>query len=103
VSTSKCNCGPQKRKDIELIAPVTGERYLVQVKSRSSLSQFLEYKKYFEEMEGYDKYYYVVHSPDNDLEKYRSDNGKVIIWKMHEITDFCINSGLITWIVNKIG
>ena len=95
--------GTQKTKDIELLAPVTGERYLVQVKSRSSLSQFIEYKKYFEEMKGYDKCYYVVHSPDNDLEKYRTDNGKIIIWKMHEITDFCINSGLINWIVNKVG
>lgn len=95
--------GPQKAKDIELLSPVTNERYLVQVKSNSSIITYNEYKRHFEELEGYDKFYYVVHSPDKKLDKTTSDNEKIIIWKMNEITDFCINSGLTHWVINKIG
>jgi hypothetical protein len=94
--------GPQKTKDIELLAPVTNERYLVQVKSKSSMASFSEYKSYFEQLEGYDRFYYVVHSPEGALNHYTSDDSKIILWKMEEITDFCINSGLISWLVNKV-
>jgi hypothetical protein len=95
--------GPQKTKDIELLSPVTGERILVQVKCSSKISQFIEYEKYFNDMEGYDKFYYVVHSPDEKLSTYLSSNNKIIIWKLEKVSELAINSGLINWILNKVG
>jgi len=95
--------GPQKTKDIELISPVTGERILVQVKCSSRIAQFIEYEKYFNDLEGYDRFYYVVHTPDEKLSTYSSLNDKIVIWKLDNISELAINSGLINWIMNKIG
>src|SRR5690606_25055073 len=45
----------QKTLDLELFAPVTGERAIVQIKSQSDLQQFLIYQKQFATMNDYDK------------------------------------------------
>lgn len=59
--------GPQKTKDIELLSPVTNERILVQVKCSSSFKQYEDYETRFSGMEGYDRFFYVVHTPDKKL------------------------------------
>lgn len=95
--------GPQKTKDIELEAPVTGERYLVQIKSSADLKNFQHYEKKFKEMTDYDRCFFVVHTPKADLKKFDAlSSEKVVLWKMDEISTFSINSGLVDWIVNKV-
>lgn len=96
--------GVQKEKDIELIAPVTGERILVQVKSATTLRQFKEYEAHFTEIrnssKSYDEFYYVYHSPDGlDL---HSDIEKFEVWNLKRIAELAVSSGLVPWILNKI-
>lgn len=94
--------GPQKVKDIELISPVTGERILVQVKCSSNMKQYLEYENYFNELEGYDRFFYVVHSPDKVLSKHQPNNDKISLWILDKIADLTISSGLINWVLEKV-
>lgn len=90
-----------KTIDLELIAPVTNERAIVQIKSQSSLALFNEYKEKFLSMDEYDKYFFVVHSPSDDLRKYIDSNEEkeVIIYEYTKLSDFCINGGLIGWLL----
>ncbi|KKR15466.1 MAG: hypothetical protein UT42_C0001G0023 [Candidatus Falkowbacteria bacterium GW2011_GWA2_39_24] len=96
--------GPQKTIDIELFSPVIGERYLVQVKSETNWKQYQEYQKRFSEHTGYDKYYYIYHTTkDKKLKDYIEDEPNIIIWGLDNISRYVINSGLISWLINKIG
>lgn len=97
--------GTQKTKDIELIAPATKERYLVQVKSKTELSEFLNYEKRFIDLENYSKYFYVYHSTkDKKMEALKNDmEAGIIIWRIREIAEHTINSGLIDWLKKKVG
>ncbi len=92
----------QKTKDIELLARISGERSVVQVKCQSNLKVFEDYVKRFKELTDYDKCYFVVHSPDKNLNEYESSNERIVLWRMPELSKFCINGGLIDWIINKI-
>jgi len=92
----------QKDIDIELLMPVSGERFLVQVKSRADLRIFREYNDMFLKTDGYSKFFFVVHSPSHDLQKYISDNQNVVIWKAKELSEHCINSGLTQWLIDKV-
>jgi hypothetical protein len=49
--------GTQKTVDLDLISPVTSERYGVQVKSTASLRKFEEYQRKFADMQGYTRLY----------------------------------------------
>ncbi len=93
----------QKTFDLDLISPVTGERCLVQVKSESNLQDFEEDCKEFEAMKGYDKFFYVVHSPDQSLEKAIRHQGKVKILLATDLATVVINSGLVKWLISKLG
>ncbi len=95
--------GPQKTKDIELLSPVTNERILVQVKCSSSFKQYEDYETYFSEMKGYDRFFYVVHTSDKLLAVHRPINSKITIWKLDVLSDLTINTGLTSWVINKIG
>lgn len=50
----------QKTIDLELLAPVTGERAIVQIKSQSNIKEFQYYEKKFAEMNDYDKSFFVT-------------------------------------------
>ncbi len=95
--------GVQKEKDIELIAPVTDERILVQVKSSTTLRQFQEYESHFaniKESESYNRFYYVYHSP-NEL-NLNSEMMELEVWNLKKIAELAVSSGLVPWILNKI-
>lgn len=92
----------QKTKDIELLAPISNERYAVQVKCAATKKVFDDYVERFEGLSGYAKCYFVVHSPDADLSKLQmDDDSKIVLWRLSEISKFSINAGLIEWIINK--
>lgn len=94
--------GPQKTKDIELISSVTGERILVQVKCSSNIKIYKEYEDYFNELDIYDRFFYVVHTTDNKLSTLIPSNDKVSIWRLNDISKLVVNSGLVNWIINKV-
>jgi len=92
--------GSQKTLDLDLISPISQERYCIQIKSKSNLKEFEEYQKRFEDMQGYSRFYYVVHSPSEDLQEFE-DDGVFKVMHPKEISEWTIKYGLIDWILNK--
>jgi len=91
-----------KTIDLELLAPVTDERAIVQIKSQSSLKTFNKYKTDFLNMNEYDKYFFIVHSPENDLKKYIDSKLEkdIIIYDDSKLSKLCINGGLIGFLLD---
>ena len=90
----------QKTLDLELLAPVTGERAIVQIKSQSDLKQFLFYQNKFATMSDYDKFFYVVHSANKNLSEYENDS-ETILYFGDKIADLTISSGLLEWVIKR--
>ena len=91
-----------KTIDIELLAPVTNERAVVQVKSESNMKKFQEYKNRLTSMDEYDKYFYVTHTPSSELQSYidLQEESDIQIWDAKKLSDLSINAGLIEWLIN---
>ncbi len=90
----------QKTLDLELYAPVTGERAIVQIKSKSDLQLFLKYQKDFAIMNDYDKFFYVVHSPENNLKNYTNET-ETKLYFVEKVAELAISAGLVEWIIKK--
>lgn len=90
----------QKTLDLELLAPVTGERAIVQIKSQSDLKQFLYYQDQFATMTDYDKFFYVVHSAKNSLTNYENETSTILYFG-DKVADLTINSGLLEWVIKR--
>ncbi len=92
--------GTQKTIDLELISPITEEKYCVQIKSQANLATFNEYKKQFEDMQGFSRFYFIVHSPASDLEDIIEDDEFELILP-HKITQWALKYGLVEWLLDK--
>ncbi len=90
----------QKTLDLDLFAPVTGERALVQIKAQSKFSEFEEYKKDFENMSSFNKFFYVVHTSDEKLKSYKNV-GNINIWLIEKVAELTISAGLVDWVIKK--
>lgn len=89
--------------DIVLEEPLTKKLHGVQIKTKSS---FAEYKRYAETylgdyQENFDSFFYVVHTPDKKLENHTEENANIRLLHVSEIADLAIESGLISWIMDK--
>jgi len=91
----------QKDIDLDLMMPVTGERAFVQIKSQSNEHEFNEYLDQFNEMVGYDHFFYVVHSPSNDL--LAIDRGHPRLMTGPKIASMVVRAGLTDWLMKKVG
>jgi hypothetical protein len=91
----------QKSIDLDLLSPVTGKRAFVQVKSQADLKTFLRYKSEFENMNQYDKMYFVVHSPSPELAAY-SEQSDVILLTADRLAKLVVSAGLINWLIRKM-
>lgn len=90
----------QKTLDLELFAPVTGERAIVQIKAQSDLQQFRSYRKQFEKMNDYDKFFYVVHTAENNLTVYEKET-KTKLYLVDKVAELTISAGLVEWVIKK--
>ena len=90
----------QKTLDLDLFAPVTNERAMVQIKSQSDLNEFQHYQNEFALMTGYDKFFYIVHSPKADLRNFKNDSD-ITLYFIDKITELSIASGLVDWVIKK--
>lgn len=96
--------GTEKTIDLDLLSPITSERFAVQVKSRADLAQFKQYQQRFEDMRGYRRSYFVVHTPSDDLIKakdYTSDEFQLLLPK--QLAALAVKYGLADWIIDKSG
>ena len=90
----------QKTLDLELFAPVTGERAIVQIKSQSTLKEFEVYQEEFAKMNDYDKFFYVVHSDKGSLANYVNET-ETKLYLVDKVADLTIAAGLVDWVVKK--
>lgn len=90
----------QKTLDLELFAPVTGERAIVQIKAKSDLQQFLSYQEQFAKMNDYDKFFYVVHTAENNLTVYENET-ETKLYLVDKVAELTISAGLVEWVIKK--
>ncbi len=92
----------QKSIDLAIFHPITGESAIVQIKCQTDLVEFNKYKKIFSGMTDYDRFFYVAHTPQGDLEKYINDVDNLNLYFSDKIAELAINSGLFDWILKKV-
>lgn len=94
--------GTQPILDLDLFAPVTGERAGVQIKAQSTQQQFLEYLQKFSLMNDYDRFFYVAHTFDRKLDSITqwTDN-RVTLYLVDKVAELTISAGLTEWVIKK--
>lgn len=90
----------QKTLDLELFAPVTGERAIVQIKAQSDLPQFFGYQEQFATMNDNDKFFYVVHTAKNNLTTYENET-ETKLYLVDKVAELTISAGLVEWVIKK--
>lgn len=90
----------QKTLDLDLFAPVTGERAIVQIKAESDLNEFIKYQDQFATMSDYDKFFYVVHTAKNNLSSYENET-ETKLYLVDKVAELAISAGLVEWIIKK--
>jgi hypothetical protein len=92
-----------KTIDLALVHPITGERAVIQIKCQSGLREYKAYERQFLGMTEYDKFFYIAHTPEPDLEKYKDRSEEVNLYFVDKVAELAINSGLYSWILNIVG
>ena len=93
----------EKTIDLDLLSPITSERYAVQVKSKANLAEFQDYQDAFADMQGYRRLYFVVHTPSAELESHAEDqlDDDFQVWLPQQVTRLAVRYGLVEWIIGK--
>lgn len=92
----------EKTIDLDLLSPITSERYAVQIKSRANLADFENYQQRFSDMQGYTRLYFVVHTPSPDLEQAEDKSTEdVELLLPRNIAHLALKYGLADWIMAK--
>jgi len=89
--------------DLALESPVTGERIAVQVKSRASPGDYQDYRKRYARMVGFNRFYFVTHSPDADalVETSGAEGDRFHVWGPRKLADYAARNGLVGWLIDK--
>jgi hypothetical protein len=91
----------QKSIDLRLELPTTGERAIVQVKSSSPKATFNNFLKEVVDTWGdCEKFFWVQHS--GDIPVAATEYPEVFIWDTEKIAQQVLESGLVSWLGNKI-
>lgn len=95
--------GTQRDIDLDLISPVTNERVAVQVKSKASSAVWRKHKKIYADMQGFSRFYFVTHSPDEQLRRDAAtgDDGDFVLWDAQQLALMAIRVGLTGWLLDK--
>lgn len=94
--------GTQKTLDLDLISPITAERFGVQIKSEAGLADFQAYETQFADLQGFTRFYFVVHSPKPNLADVRtSEADAFVVWAPAMIASLALKYGLVGWILEK--
>ena len=90
-----------KAYDLELREIITGDRYIVQVKSRAGVLDLQSTIDSFS-AEDYRRIFFVVHSPRKDLAECTRIPDYVEIVSPKRLAELAIDAGLIGWIEEKV-
>lgn len=90
--------------DLILEEGISGLKYGVQIKTKSTKLEFLNYVNEFKSKysEDFDKFIFVVHSPDNALSQYVNESDEIELWNTSKIAELIVDFGLINWLLGKI-
>ena len=90
-----------KAYDLELREPITGERYVVQVKSQATLADLTDTIKNFSP-DDFRKVFFVVHSPSTDLATASDVPDWVDLVDPEHLAKLALAAGLSQWIEDKV-
>ena len=91
--------GTQADVDLVLEQPATGETAFVQVKSRAGQSVLDDYIGRFKRRGGYDRMFFVCHSPKSALSGV--DDASVHVWTGDRLADAAVKAGLFDWLIER--
>lgn len=91
----------EKTIDLDLYSPITDEKILVQVKSSANLAKLQNFKEGISDFQDYDRAYFLVHTPSNDLIQSKIQDD-VEVWLPSDIARRVVMFGLAEWIINKV-
>jgi len=94
--------GPQKTLDLELLSPITSERFGVQIKAEADLVDFETYKASFHNMQDFDCFYFAFHTPKGGLEQAK-ETKRVKLLRPRQIAHLVTKYGLADWVIAKAG
>jgi hypothetical protein len=90
-----------KTLDLEVVSPVTGERAVVQIKTGANLSSFKDYQNRFKTMPDYDKFFFIVSSPQKDLINFKNEDEKIKLYLTEDVATLTLSAGLTNWVIQK--
>jgi hypothetical protein len=90
-----------KAYDLELREPITGNRYVVQVKSQANRADLDGTVKNFSAAD-YRRVFFVVHSPSQDLVKAKKLPSHVEVVPPTRLAELAVDAGLSKWIEDKV-
>jgi len=91
----------EKTIDLDLYSPITDERFLVQVKSSANLSKLQSFREGVSDFQDYDRAYFLVHTPSNDLIQSKIQDG-IEVWLPSDIARRVVMFGLAEWVISKV-
>lgn len=91
----------QKTIDLDLYSPMTDERILVQVKSSANLSKLQNFRKGIGDFQDFDRAYFLVHTPVNDLIESKVQDD-IEVWLPTDIARRVVMFGLAEWVIRKV-
>lgn len=91
----------EKTIDLDLYSPITEEKILVQVKSSANLSKLKSFRENISDFQDYDRAYFLVHTPSNDLIQHKDQDG-VEVWLPRDIARRVVMFGLTEWVISKV-
>ena len=87
----------QKTLDLDLILPSTGDRALVQVKSKTTSAELAQYVGKLEEYGPFDRMFYVFHSGEA-----KTDDPRVTVIGPEKLAELVLDEGLTNWLIRKV-
>ena len=90
-----------KAYDLELREPISGDRFIVQVKARAGLNELKETLSHFSS-EDYRRIFFVVHSPTRELSRADDLPNNIELISPEVLAQRVIDAGLVAWLEVKV-
>lgn len=87
-------------KDLDLEMPLTAERAFVQVKTGATPSDLENYTARLDEMQAYDRMFFVYHTSRHVMPTI--DDDRVIVMNAEVVAENVIEAGLVDWVVDRV-
>jgi hypothetical protein len=88
----------QKTLDLDLMLPSTGERAFVQIKSRTTPVELMEYVGKLDTAGPFSRMFYVYHSGEAG----ECDDTRVTVIGPTQLAELVLDAGLVNWLIRKV-